>query len=55
MMLNHPLTDADEVVPVNGKDSVYDKVMEEIGELEEELEEKLKELEKKLGYVIYSM
>ena len=30
---------------------MYDKVMEEIGELEDELEQELKKLEKKVGYV----
>jgi len=44
------LLDADELVPQEGKDEVYDKIMAEIEELEETLEDELKKLEKKLGY-----
>lgn len=41
---------ADELVPVEGKDEVYDGIMAEIGELEQELDEQLKKFEKSLGY-----
>lgn len=39
------------MVPQDGKDEVYDKIMTEIGELEETLEDELKTFEKKLGYI----
>jgi DNA mismatch repair protein MSH6 len=41
---------ADELVPVDGKDDVYDGIMTEIRELEQELDEQLKKFEKSLGY-----
>ncbi|EIW78648.1 DNA mismatch repair protein Msh6 [Coniophora puteana RWD-64-598 SS2] len=41
--------DADMLLPVEGKDDVYDEVMCEIGELEKELEGELKKFQKKLG------
>lgn len=41
---------ADELLPVDGKDEVYDRIMAEIGELEQELNEQLKKFEKSLGY-----
>jgi len=40
----------DELVPVDGKDEVYDSIMTEIKELEQELSEQLKMFEKSLGY-----
>jgi hypothetical protein len=44
---------ADELVPVDGKDEVYDKIMAEIRELEQELDEHLKKFEKSLGYEFF--
>ena len=41
---------ADELVPVDGKDDVYDGIMTEICELEQELDKQLKKFEKLLGY-----
>ncbi|KAF5379188.1 hypothetical protein D9615_005989 [Tricholomella constricta] len=41
--------DADELVPREGKDEIYDEIMAEISGLEEELEKDLKKMEKKLG------
>ncbi|KZT01205.1 DNA mismatch repair protein Msh6 [Laetiporus sulphureus 93-53] len=38
-----------ELMPEDGKDAVYDEIMEEIRSLEEDLEKELKKLEKKLG------
>ncbi|KAJ7756787.1 muts domain V-domain-containing protein [Mycena maculata] len=43
-----PEKDASELVPQAGKDEVYDKIMEEIGELESELDEQLESFQKKL-------
>ncbi|KAJ6500392.1 muts domain V-domain-containing protein [Mycena sanguinolenta] len=40
--------DASELVPQPGKDEVYDKIMEEIGELESELDDELAKFQKKL-------
>ena len=45
---------ADELVPVDGKDEIYDGIMAEIGELEQELNEQLKKFEKSLGYEFLS-
>lgn len=42
--------DADELVPEDGKDKVYDDIMDEIRGLEEELDDELKTMERKLGY-----
>lgn len=39
---------SDELVPQEGKDEMYDTIMEEISGLEEELEEELKNLQKKV-------
>ncbi|KAH7886999.1 muts domain V-domain-containing protein [Phlebopus sp. FC_14] len=41
--------DTDELLPVDGKDEVYDGVMQEISELEKALDLQLKKFEKKLG------
>ncbi|KAG1823365.1 muts domain V-domain-containing protein [Suillus subaureus] len=41
--------ETDELLPVAGKDEVYDEVMCEIEELEKELDAQLKKFEKKLG------
>ena len=41
---------ADELVPVDGKDEVYDSIMTEIKELEQELNQQLKVFEKLVGY-----
>ncbi|KAF8556832.1 DNA mismatch repair protein Msh6 [Imleria badia] len=41
--------ETDELLPVDGKDDVYDGVMEEITDLEKELNGQLKKFEKKLG------
>ncbi|KIJ62178.1 hypothetical protein HYDPIDRAFT_158442 [Hydnomerulius pinastri MD-312] len=41
--------DTDELLPVDGKDEVYDEVMAEIAELEKELDGQLRKFEKKLG------
>ena len=43
---------ADELVPVDGKDDVYDSIMTKIKELEQELNQQLKMFEKSLGYEI---
>jgi DNA mismatch repair protein MSH6 len=43
------LEGVDELVPVDGKDDIYDTIMTEINELEEELAEQLKKLERSLG------
>ncbi|KAF8184994.1 muts domain V-domain-containing protein [Mycena galopus ATCC 62051] len=40
--------DASELVPQAGKDEVYDKIMQEIGELESELDEELTKFQKQL-------
>jgi DNA mismatch repair protein MSH6 len=45
------VVDSDELVPIDGKDEVYDGVMEVIAGLEEELEKELKKFEKKLEWV----
>ncbi|KAI6019884.1 muts domain V-domain-containing protein [Pisolithus orientalis] len=39
----------DELLPVDGKDKVYDGVMQEISELEQSLDSRLKKFEKSLG------
>jgi len=46
---------ADELVPVDGKDEVYDSIMATIGELERELDEQLKKFEKSLGYMLHAI
>jgi hypothetical protein len=51
LLLSFVFVESDELVPVDGKDDVYDGVMEEITELEQGLEDELTKLEKKLGYV----
>ncbi|EED80364.1 predicted protein [Postia placenta Mad-698-R] len=43
---------ADELVPEDGKDKVYDDIMDEIRGLEEELDDELKTMERKLGRAI---
>ena len=45
------------MLPVDGKDEVYDRIMAEIGELEQDLNEQLKKFEKSLGYgvLIYNL
>lgn len=44
-----PLTDNDDLLPVEGKDEVYDEIAEEIRELEKELDKSLKKLERQVG------
>lgn len=39
----------DELVPVDGKDEIYDNIMTKIDELERELAQRLKKFEKSLG------
>lgn len=39
----------DELVPIDGKDEVYDEIMAEINGLEKELDEELKTFEKSVG------
>lgn len=41
---------SDELCPEDGKDEVYDGIMEEINELENELKSELKKLRKQTGY-----
>ncbi|KZT71945.1 DNA mismatch repair protein Msh6 [Daedalea quercina L-15889] len=48
-MFKKPEEGADELVPEDGKDEVYDQIMEEVQGLEEELEKELKTLERKAG------
>ena len=43
-------TDADELVPEDGKDEIYDNVMSEINDLEDELNRELKKIRKETGY-----
>jgi DNA mismatch repair protein MSH6 len=45
------LIDADELIPVDGKDEMYDEVVSEIRDLEKSLEADLQKFEKTLGYV----
>lgn len=45
------LIDADELIPADGKDEMYDEVVSEIRELEKSLEADLLKFEKTLGYV----
>ena len=45
------LIDGDELIPQEGKDGTYDKVVSEIRDLEKSLEADLKKFEKTLGYV----
>ncbi|EGO03735.1 hypothetical protein SERLA73DRAFT_119383 [Serpula lacrymans var. lacrymans S7.3] len=44
--------DTDNLLPVEGKDDVYDEVMAEITELEETLDSQLRKFEKKLGITL---
>lgn len=44
---------SDELCPEDGKDEVYDGIMEEINELENELKSELKKLRKQTGYVLF--
>ncbi|KIM91619.1 hypothetical protein PILCRDRAFT_810908 [Piloderma croceum F 1598] len=48
-MYQNPEEGADELVPVDGKDDVYDSIMTKIKELEQELNQQLKMFEKSLG------
>ncbi|KAI0822933.1 DNA mismatch repair protein Msh6 [Trametes gibbosa] len=48
-MFKPPQDGSDELVPEDGKDEVYDGVMEEINELEEELKSELKKMRKQTG------
>ena len=50
-MYQEPESETAELMPVEGKDKVYDDIMSEIQELESELDEELKTFEKKIGYV----
>ena len=43
---------ADELVPEEGKDEVYDNIMQEIKELEDELNAELKAIRKQTGYAL---
>ena len=45
------LIDADELIPEDGKDEMYDEVVAEIRDLEQSLEADLQKFEKTLGYV----
>jgi DNA mismatch repair protein MSH6 len=45
------LIDADELIPADGKDKIYDEVVSEIRDLENSLEADLQKFEKTLGYV----
>ena len=45
------LIDADELIPADGKDEMYDEVVSEIRGLENSLEEDLQKFQKTLGYV----
>jgi DNA mismatch repair protein MSH6 len=45
------LIDGDELIPQEGKDGTYDKVVSEICDLEKSLEADLKKFEKTLGCV----
>ena len=46
------LVGADELVPEEGKDEVYDNIMQEIKELEDELNTELKAIRKQTGYAL---
>ncbi|KAI0630999.1 DNA mismatch repair protein Msh6 [Trametes polyzona] len=48
-MFKPPADGSDELVPEDGKDEIYDGVMQEIEELEEELKSELKKLRKQTG------
>ncbi|KAF7971488.1 hypothetical protein HWV62_20944 [Athelia sp. TMB] len=48
-MYQEPESETAELMPVEGKDKVYDDIMSEIQELESELDEELKTFEKKIG------
>jgi DNA mismatch repair protein MSH6 len=54
-MYQDPEEGADELVPVDGKDEVYDTIMAEIAELEHDLNEQLKKFEKSLGYAFVTL
>lgn len=43
------IDNADELLPVEGKDEAYDEISAEIAELEDGLEKELKKLKKQLG------
>ena len=45
------LIEADELIPADGKDEMYDDVVSEICDLEKSLEADLLKFEKTLGYV----
>jgi len=46
---DNTISDTDELLPVAGKDEVYDEIMGEIEELEKTLDTQLKKFEKKIG------
>ncbi|KAI8976662.1 DNA mismatch repair protein Msh6 [Trametes punicea] len=48
-MFKPPEQGSDELVPEDGKDEVYDNIMQEINELEEELDDELKKLRQQTG------
>ncbi|RPD75422.1 DNA mismatch repair protein Msh6 [Lentinus tigrinus ALCF2SS1-7] len=48
-MFQTPEDNADELVPEDGKDEIYDNVMSEINDLEEELKRELKKIRKETG------
>lgn len=49
--LSNRTTDADELIPQEGKDEMYDEIVSESHALERSLEADLKKFEKTLGYV----
>jgi hypothetical protein len=46
---DNTISDTDELLPVAGKDEVYDEIMGEIEGLEKTLDTQLKKFEKKIG------
>ncbi|KAI9069848.1 DNA mismatch repair protein Msh6 [Trametes sanguinea] len=48
-MFKPPEQGSDELVPEDGKDEVYDNIMQEINELEEKLDDELKKLRRQTG------
>jgi len=48
-LTNDKISDTDELLPVAGKDEVYDEIMGEIEGLEKTLDAQLQKFEKKLG------
>lgn len=46
---DNAISDTDELLPVAGKDEVYDEIMSEIEGFEKTLDTQLKKFEKKIG------